>query len=105
MSVITLNVDLDDCKLARARCVLIAARALGVDASLYRTRAGYHVCVNLDKPMDIRRSLFYRLYLGDDVGRVAIDREALGADDMRAFDRLFEGRVKGGVAFERVLVR
>jgi len=99
----TLNVDLDDCGEARARCVLRAAVALGA-ARLYRTRGGYHICVCLDSPMDVGRSLYYRRYLGDDLGRIYIDREALVSGDMRAFDRLFEGRVKGGEVFERVLV-
>ena len=72
----------------------------------YRTRHGFHVECDLREPCSLGGALDVRRLLGDDPDRLGVDesRVARGAD-LRRFDTLFVGRLKGGVCSVRREVR
>ena len=75
-------------------------------ARCYYTRHGFHVDVELYEPVTYAAALDIRRWLGDCVDRLSVDerRVSRGAD-LRRFDTLFVGRLKGGVCYTRREVR
>jgi len=99
------GVDIDTHDGYRALVVFLAAGQFG-HARFFYTRHGFHIEVELVEPMSYEAALDVRRLLGDCPDRLGVDeRRVAQGSDLRRFDTLFVGRLKGGVCFTRREVR
>ena len=71
-------------------------------AVCYYTRHGFHVQCDLESPVTFQEALHIRRWLNDCPDRLAVDEHRVNSGaDLRRFDTLFVGRLKGGVCYTR----
>ena len=99
------GVDLDrHCGLELVK-VYLRAQHFGA-VTVFYTNHGFHVEVRLKRPVKPGAALDIRRMLCDDCDRLAVDEYRVNVSgDLRRFDTLFVGRLKGGEGFVRKEIR